>query len=186
MVLTITRLLTTREQTVRVLVRNARPAHPAIEDLSVERVRGDLRDPASLRKALAGVSQVFHVAADYRLWTRQPAEMVQTNVDGTRNLLDAARSARVERFVYTSTVGCIGVPEGGEGNEDSPVNADEMAGPYKRSKYLAEQAALEFASQQFLVVIVNPTAPVGDQDFKPTPTGKIIWSSSPSMMVQFV
>jgi dihydroflavonol-4-reductase len=95
-------------------------------------------------------------------------------VDGTRNLLAAARAAGVERVVYTSTVGCIGVPKGSEGNEDAPVSLDDMNGPYKRSKFLAEQAALEFAAAGFPVVIVNPTAPVGDHDFKPTPTGRII------------
>jgi dihydroflavonol-4-reductase len=114
------------------------------------------------------------VAADYRLWTKQPEEMFHSNVDGTRNLLEAARNAGVERVVYTSTVGCIGVPPDGIGNEGSTVSLEEMAGPYKRSKYLAERVALEFAARGLPVVIVNPTAPVGDHDFKPTPTGKIV------------
>ena len=117
---------------------------------------------------------VYHVAADYRLWTRHPEEMFQSNVDGTRNVLEAARNAGVERVVYTSTVGCIGIPAGGVGDESEPVSLEQMAGPYKKSKYLAERVALEFASQGFPVVIVNPTAPVGDHDFKPTPTGKIV------------
>jgi len=117
---------------------------------------------------------IYHVAADYRLWTKHPDEMVLTNLEGTRNLLEAARGVGVERFIYTSTVGCIGVPKDGEGNEEMPVSLDEMAGPYKRSKFLAERVALEFAAQRFPVVIVNPTAPVGDHDFKPTPTGKIV------------
>lgn len=140
----------------------------------IEGVQGDLRDRSSLDRAVVGCGVVYHIAADYRLWTRRPEEMVSTNVDGTRNLLDAARNSGVERFVYTSTVGCIGFPQGGEGNEDSAVSLEEMAGPYKRSKFLAERAALEFAGQGFPVVIVNPTAPVGDHDFKPTPTGKIV------------
>ena len=120
------------------------------------------------------MASVFHVAADYRLWAPRPEEMYRSNVDGTRNLLAAAQKAGVERCVYTSTVGCIGVPEGELGAEDTPVGLEEMQGPYKRSKFLAEQVALEFAEQGFPVVIVNPTAPVGDHDFKPTPTGKIV------------
>jgi dihydroflavonol-4-reductase len=140
----------------------------------VEPAAGDLRDRASLDRAVEGCGVVYHVAADYRLWTREPEEMYRSNVDGTRSLLEAARSAGVERVVYTSTVGCIGLPKGALGSEDSPVNLDQMAGPYKRSKFLAERVALDFAAQGFPVVIVNPTAPVGDHDFKPTPTGKIV------------
>ncbi|HXP85747.1 MAG TPA: hopanoid-associated sugar epimerase [Bryobacteraceae bacterium] len=140
----------------------------------VEPVQGDLRDRASLARAVEGCGVVFHVAADYRLWTREPEEMYRSNVDGTRALLEAARKAGVERVVYTSTVGCIGLPAGGVGDESSPVTLEEMRGPYKRSKFLAEQVALEFAAGGFPVVIVNPTAPVGDHDFKPTPTGKIV------------
>jgi len=139
-----------------------------------EPVRGDLRDPESLARAVAGCGVVYHIAADYRLWTRQPAEMFRSNVDGTRAMLDAAQRAGVERFVYTSTVGCIGIPPGGIGDEQIPATLDQMQGPYKRSKFLAEGVALEFAKKGFPVVIVNPTAPVGDHDFKPTPTGKII------------
>ena len=117
---------------------------------------------------------VFHVAADYRLWTREPNEMYRSNVEGTRAMLEAARRAGVERFVYTSTVGCIGVPPDGIGDESNPAHLEQMHGPYKRSKFLAEQVALEYAQGGFPVVIVNPTAPVGDHDFKPTPTGKIV------------
>jgi dihydroflavonol-4-reductase len=118
---------------------------------------------------------VYHVAADYRLWTREPQEMYRSNVEGTRAMLEAARRAGVERFVYTSTVGCIGVntPDG-IGDECSEAFLSDMQGPYKRSKFMAEQVALEFAKEGFPVVIVNPTAPVGDHDFKPTPTGKIV------------
>ena len=135
---------------------------------------GDLRDRASLDRAVAGCGVVYHVAADYRLWTREPQEMFRSNVDGTRQMLEAARIAGAERFIYTSTVGCIGVPAGGLGTEANPVSLNEMTGPYKRSKFLAEQVALDFAGAGFPVVIVNPTAPVGDHDFKPTPTGKIV------------
>jgi len=155
---------------VRALVRPA----SRVRELEVETVNGDLRDPQSLVRAVEGCELVFHVAADYRLWARRPEELYRSNVEGTRNMLTAARNRGVERFVYTSTVGCIGVPKGGEGNEDMPVSLEDMVGAYKRSKYLAEQVALEFAAGGFPVVIVNPTAPVGDHDFKPTPTGKVI------------
>ena len=123
---------------------------------------------------MAGCGLVYHVAADYRLWARDPGELYQSNVEGTRNLLRAARDAGVERFVYTSTVGCIGIPPGGVGDESQPVALEAMKGAYKRSKFMAEQAALQFAGDGFPVVIVNPTAPVGEHDVKPTPTGKII------------
>src|SRR5262249_40104121 len=135
---------------------------------------GDLRDPGSLAKAVDGCGLVFHVAADYRLWSKNPGELFQSNLHGTRNMLYAARAAGVERFVYTSTVGCIGIPPAGIGNESTPVSVDDMAGAYKKSKFLAEQVALEFAREGFPVVIVNPTAPMGDHDFKPTPTGQIV------------
>jgi len=150
-----------------------RPASK-VRELEVETATGDLRDPASLERAVAGCKAVFHVAADYRLWSRYPQELYDSNVEGTRNLLAAARKAGVERFVYTSTVGCIGIPAGGIGDEAQPVAIEEMSGDYKRSKFLAEQVALEFAREGFPVVIVNPTAPIGDHDFKPTPTGKIV------------
>jgi dihydroflavonol-4-reductase len=127
-----------------------------------------------LRRAVAGCERVFHAAADYRLWAPDPKEMFESNVDGTRNLLAAARDAGLGQVVYTSTVGCIGIPHDGEGNEQTPVGLDDMTGPYKRSKFLAERAAIEFAAGGLPVVIVNPTAPVGGHDFKPTPTGRIV------------
>jgi len=142
--------------------------------LDGEVVTGDLRDPESLERAVAGCAVVFHVAADYRLWAKYSSELYRSNVEGTRNLLTAARDAGVERVVYTSTVGCIGVPPDRPGDEDSEVHLEDMAGAYKRSKFQAEQVAMEFARAGFPVVIVNPTAPVGDHDFKPTPTGKIV------------
>jgi dihydroflavonol-4-reductase len=145
-----------------------------LRELAVERITGDLRDPASLALAVAGCRFVYHVAADYRLWSKHPQDLYSANVEGTRNLLAAAEQAGVERIVYTSTVGCIGMPPGKEGNEDSPVSIADMTGHYKRSKWLAEQVALEKARAGLPVVIVNPTAPIGDHDWKPTPTGKII------------
>jgi len=155
---------------VRALVRPT----SRIAELELETVSGDLRDRASLGRAVTGCGLVFHVGADYRLWARNPDELYRSNVDGTRNLLEAARAAGVERVVYTSTVGCIGVPENSLGDEDTPVGLEDMTGPYKRSKFLAEQAALELARSGLDLVIVNPTAPIGDHDFKPTPTGKIV------------
>jgi len=166
----VARVLLDRGYSVRALVRPG----SQVKELDVEAVPGDLRDAASLDRAAAGCGLVFHAAADYRLWAKNPDELYRSNVDGTRNLLEASRRAGVERVVYTSTVGCIGVPENGVGDESMPVTLEEMAGSYKRSKFLAEQIALEFARSGFPVVIVNPTAPVGDHDVKPTPTGKIV------------
>ena len=145
-----------------------------VRELDVEVVSGDLRDSVSLERAVRGCGLVFHVAADYRLWARDPAELYRSNVEGTRNLLTAAQQAGVERVVYTSTVGCIGIRQEGPGSEDVEVRLEQMTGAYKRSKFQAEQVALEFAGAGFPVVIVNPTAPMGDHDFKPTPTGKIV------------
>ncbi|MBZ5582232.1 MAG: NAD-dependent epimerase/dehydratase family protein [Acidobacteriia bacterium] len=166
----VARKLLDRGYSVRALVRPG----SRVAELEVEAVAGDLRDAASLTRAAAGCGLVFHVAADYRLWARQPSELYRSNVDGTRNLLEAAKNAGVERVVYTSTVGCIGIPHGGIGDENTPVALADMVGHYKRSKFLAEQEALEFARGGLPVVIVNPTAPVGDHDVKPTPTGRIV------------
>jgi dihydroflavonol-4-reductase len=166
----VARVLRDRGYAVRALVRPG----SRVAGLDVETVTGDLRDPASLDRAAAGCGLVFHVAADYRLWAKDASELYRSNVDGTRNILAAAEKAGAERVVYTSTVGCIGVPPAGIGDETTAVALDDMAGHYKRSKFLAEQAALEFARGGFPVVIVNPTAPIGDHDVKPTPTGKIV------------
>ena len=163
-------MLAREGHTVRALVRQG----SQIGELEVERVIGDLRDLDSLRRAVAGCGLVFHAAADYRLWARHPEELYASNVKGTWNLLKAAQEAQVDRVVYTSTVGCIGVPRNGIGDEANPVGIADMQGAYKRSKFLAEQTALEFAREGLPVVIVNPTAPIGGHDFKPTPTGKIV------------
>src|SRR5579883_2705862 len=178
----VARLLIERGYSVRALVRPG----SRISELEAEPVTGDLRDPESLSRAVAGCGLVFHVAADYRLWAKDPRELYRSNLDGTRNLLEAARRAGVERVVYTSTVGCIGVPHDRPGDEDTPVSLGDMAGDYKRSKFLAEQAALEFARGGFPVVIVNPTAPVGDHDVKPTPTGQIIADYLEGRMPAFI
>jgi dihydroflavonol-4-reductase len=145
-----------------------------LRELDAEPVVGDLRDPVSLQRAVKGCEVLFHVAADYRLWSRHPEALYQSNVEGTRNILEAAERAGVKKIVYTSTVGCIGMPANGVGDENTPVSIADMAGHYKRSKWLAEQVVLEKSRAGLPVVIVNPTAPVGDHDWKPTPTGKII------------
>lgn len=170
----VARQLVATGDTVRLLVR-ASSRLDILEGLPAERVQGDLRDVASLDRAMQGVRRVFHVAADYRLWTRHPEELYASNVQGTRSLLAAAHRAGVERIVYTSTVATIAVSrEGDLPNEETKTGLGEMIGHYKRSKFLAEQEAVNAASAGVPVVIVNPTAPVGPGDWKPTPTGRII------------
>ncbi|MDX2152399.1 MAG: NAD-dependent epimerase/dehydratase family protein [Bryobacteraceae bacterium] len=178
----VARLLLEQGWSVRALARD--PSR--IRELEVEAVQGDLRDPDSLRRAVAGCGGVFHVAADYRLWARDARELYASNVEGTRNIMNAAREAGVERIVYTSTVGAIGIPKDREGTETTPVSLDDMTGDYKRSKFLAERVVLEMAAEGLPAVIVNPTAPVGDHDFKPTPTGKIIVDFLKGAMPAFV
>jgi dihydroflavonol-4-reductase len=156
---------------VRVLAR-----HPeALADLKVEVAQGNLVDPASLASAVKGCDRVFHVAADYRLWVPDPEAMYAANVQGTKDLMTAAAEAGVARVVYTSTVGALGNPgDGIPGTEETPVTLADMVGHYKRSKFLAEQAVLEFVRRGFPVVLVHPSAPVGPWDSRPTPTGQII------------
>ena len=169
----VARQLVSAGQNVRVLVRPT-SNFKLLEDLRVERVEGDLRDAGSIERAMQGVRRVFHVAADYRLWTEHPEELYESNVEGTRRLIAAAQRAGVERVVYTSTVATIAVPQHGAAlpNEATAARLEEMIGHYKRSKFLAEQVALEAAKAGAPVVIVNPTAPVGPGDWKPTPTGQ--------------
>ena len=170
----VARALAGRGEDVRVLVRPSSDLR-ALEGLAAERMQGDLRDSASLARAVEGASRVFHVAADYRLWARDPREIYESNVAGTQNLLDAARRASVEKFVYTSTVATIAVPRRGAlPDECTESSISEMIGHYKRSKFEAETCAVQAARAGLPVVIVNPTTPVGPGDWKPTPTGKII------------
>jgi len=146
-----------------------------LQGLNAQTATGDLRDPASLEKAMSGCDTVFHVAADYRLWLKDPAEMYRSNVEGTRAILDAARKNKVRCVVYTSSVATMGFNANGRpADEDSPVSLADMIGHYKRSKFMAEQIALEAGRSGMRVVTVNPTTPVGEQDIKPTPTGRII------------
>lgn len=163
-------LLLEAGHTVRALVRKG----SKVPGLDVQIFEGDLRDARSVQQAILGCGAVFHVAADYRLWARNRDEIFETNVRGTAQLLELASIENVDRFVYTSTVGCIGIPSDGWGEESTPVRVEEMTGAYKQSKYLAEESVMRLASQGFPAIIVNPTAPVGERDAKPTPTGRMI------------
>jgi len=170
----VVRALVKRGIDVRVLARAGADLQN-IQNLPVERVEGDLRNPASLRTSLTGCRQLYHVAAHYALWAKDPSIFYDINVTGTKNLLEAARDVGLERIVYCSTIGAIGIPpSGGLGTEETPVSLEQMAGHYKRSKYLAEQEVLKLAQSGLPVVIVNPSAPVGTGDVKPTPTGQVI------------
>jgi dihydroflavonol-4-reductase len=169
----VTRMLVERGTDVRVLVRPNSDLRN-LEGLPVEVAFGDLRDSESLRRVLSGCRRLYHVAAHYALWAPDPRIFYDVNVAGTRALLETARDAGVERIVYTSTIGAIGLPRNGVGTEDIPLSSDQIAGHYKRSKYLAEQEVLKLAQAGLPVVIVNPTAPVGLRDIKPTPTGQIV------------
>ncbi|MBV9623185.1 MAG: NAD-dependent epimerase/dehydratase family protein [Acidobacteria bacterium] len=161
---------------LRLLVRSAEKGRNTnIDGLKAELIQGDLREPGSFEAAIAGCDALFHVAADYRLWVRDPREMYQVNVEGTRAMLTAARKYQVRRVIHTSSVATMGfTPNGQPADENSPVSADEMIGPYKRSKFMAEQLAASAAREGLDVVIVNPTTPVGERDRRPTPTGRIV------------
>jgi dihydroflavonol-4-reductase len=159
---------------LRLLVRSTSDLRN-IEGLKADRVTGDLRSAPSIEKAIAGCDTVFHVAADYRLWVRDPEQMYRSNVEGTRALLEAARKNSVRRVVYTSSVATMGFTSNGTvADEDSPVSLANMIGHYKRSKFMAEQIALEAGRSGQDVVVVNPSTPVGEMDIKPTPSGRII------------
>jgi len=168
----------------------ARPASDRrnLEGLAVEVAEGDLLEPSSLRPALEGCSGLFHVAADYRLWAPDPGPMFRANVDGTRMLLLAARDARVERIVYTSSVAALGVlPGDAVADEKTPVTFADMIGPYKQSKFLAEAAVTKLIEDEGLpVVIVNPSTPIGPRDIKPTPTGRLIVEAAAGRMPAYV
>jgi dihydroflavonol-4-reductase len=170
----VARALADQGADLRLLVRASSDLRN-IEDLKAERVIGDLRDPASIEKPMQGCDVVFHVAADYRLWVRDPEEMYRANVEGTRAILEAARKNNVRRVVYTSSVATVGFTGNGHpADENSPVSLNNMIGPYKRSKFMAEQVAMDAAHSGMDVVVVNPTTPVGERDIKPTPTGRIV------------
>jgi len=170
----VARALVAQGADLRLLVRSGSDLRN-IQELQAERVVGDVRDAASLKKAVAGCEVVFHVAADYRLWVRDPEQMYRSNVDGTKAILEAARENKVRRVVYTSSVATMGFQSNGHlANEDSPVSLANMIGPYKRSKFMAEEIAIQAGKSGMDVVVVNPTTPVGERDLKPTPTGRIV------------
>jgi dihydroflavonol-4-reductase len=159
---------------LRLLVRPTSRTHN-IAGLRAEVVRGDLCAPASLASAISGCEFVFHVAADYRLWVRDPEQMYRANVEGTRAIIQAAQQNGVRRVIYCSSVATMGFTESGQVvDENTPVSIADMIGHYKRSKFMAEQIALQAGRSGAGVVVVNPTTPIGESDIKPTPTGRII------------
>lgn len=171
---------------VRVLVRSG-SNRSNLQQLEADVAEGDLADVAALERALEGCAGLFHVAADYRLGARDPAPLYRTNVEGTRNILNAARTAQVPRIVYTSSVATIGIPpDGSPGNEQTPVGLENMIGHYKRSKYLAEDVVRDAARMGMSVVIVNPSTPVGPGDIKPTPTGQLVLDAASGRMPAYV
>ncbi len=170
----VARVLAAQGAELRLLTRSSSPTKN-IDAIHAERVVGDLTDPGSLKKGMQGCEFVFHVAADYRLWVRVPEQMYRANVEGTRAILQAAQEAGVRRVIYTSSVATMGFTRNGKPcDEDSPVSLLNMIGHYKRSKFMAEQIVLEAGRSGANAVLVNPTTPVGEQDIKPTPTGRII------------
>ena len=180
------RALLARGHALRLLVRpNGNRAN--IAGLPAELAEGDLRDPASLAHAVAGCRYVVHVAADYRLWVPDPDVMNRANVDGSRALFLAAQAAGVERMVYCSSVAALGlVGDGTPADETTPNQLEKVIGTYKRSKYVAEQAVLALARDGLPIVIVNPSAPIGPRDIKPTPTGKMIADTAAGRMPAYV
>lgn len=170
----IARALIDRGFKVRALVRkNSRLDNLA--GLPIEICQGDLLDASSLKNGISGCCHVYHAAANYVLWSKDPAELYRINVDGTKNIFEACLAQGVKRIVYTSSVGALGIPKNGTpGDEETPVSIGDMIGHYKRSKFLAEQEAIRYAKAGLPVVIVNPSTPVGSRDIKPTPTGKMI------------
>ena len=172
---------------VRALVRPASDRRN-LEGLAVEVVEGDLLEPSTLGPALAGCTGLFHVAADYRLWAPDPGPMFRANVDGTRTLMLAARDAAVARIVYTSSVATLGVlPGEAAADEATPVTFADMIGPYKQSKFLAEAAVKQLVDDERLpAVIVNPSAPIGPRDIKPTPTGRLIRDAAAGRVPAYV
>ena len=172
---------------VRALVRPGSDSRN-LEGLNVDIVTGDLTDRASLKPALAGCAALFHVAADYRLWTRHPARMFETNVEGTRALMQTAAEAGVTRIVYTSSVATLGInPGGAPADEETTVAYEDMIGPYKQSKFRAEAEVRRMVVEEGLpAVIVNPSTPVGPRDVKPTPTGRMIVEAASGRMPAYV
>lgn len=183
----VVRRLLDRGEAVRALVRG-RSSPTNLEGLDIEIVRGDLRDRSSLAAALSGCREVFHVAADYRLWVPNPGEMYATNVDGSVNVLECAAEAGLDKMIYTSSVAVLGInADQTPADEETPVALADMIGPYKRSKFLAEQAVVRRAAELgFPVVTVNPSTPIGPRDIRPTPTGQVIVDAAVGRIPAFV
>ena len=181
------RALLARGHRLRVLARPGSDRRN-LAGLTVEVAEGSLENPASLARAVDGCRFVFHVAADYRLWVPDPAAMMRANVDGTRALMAAALAAGVERVVYTSSVAVLGhAGDGGLADETTPGGLDDMVGPYKRSKFLAEAEVRRMAAEDGLpVVVVNPSTPIGPRDIKPTPTGRIVVETASGRIPAYV
>ncbi len=170
----VVRALLQEGRAVRCLVR-PRSRRDNLAGLAVELAEGDLTDPASLARAMKGVTTLYHVAADYRLWARDPQELYRANAGGTENVLSEAAKAGVSRIVYTSSVAALGLtPDGTPGDETTPVERAAIVGHYKKSKYDAERVAASWAARGLPVVVVNPSTPIGELDIKPTPTGQMI------------
>ncbi len=158
-----------------------------LRNLALEVMEGELGDERSLGRALDGCQALFHAAADYRLGARDPSQLYLTNVEGTRNALNAARTVGVERIVYTSSVATIGIPsDGSPGDERTRAALSDMIGHYKRSKYLAEEVVRDAARTGMPVIIVNPSTPVGPGDIKPTPTGQLVLDAAAGRMPAYV
>jgi dihydroflavonol-4-reductase len=182
----VARALLDAGHSVRVLVRSTSNRRN-LAGLAIETTIGALEDAASLARAVAGCRYLFHVAADYRLWVPDPAAMYRANIDGTRELMQAALAAGAERVVYTSSVATLGLIAGGKADETTPGRLDDMIGPYKRSKFLAEELVRGMVAERGLpAVIVNPSTPVGPRDLKPTPTGRLILEAAKGHMPGYV
>lgn len=183
----VVRALLARGEDVRALVRPGRPG-PNLDSIIIEHVTGDLRDVPAFAAQLRGCTALYHIAADYRLWARNPKDLYDTNVDGTENLIRTAAEVGVARIVYTSSVAVLGLnADGTPSNEDAPVALRDMVGHYKRSKFLAEQAVQHLVTEHHApVVIVNPSTPIGPRDVRPTPTGRIIVEAERGRMPAYV
>ena len=182
----VARALKARGARLRLLVR-AKSPRTNLDGLDAEVVVGDMGDPASMAAAMQGVRHLFHVAADYRLWARDPEEIVRNNLKGTQAVLGAARDAGVERVVYTSSVATLGFRDDGTPSDETlPLKPGEAIGAYKRSKVIAEREALRMAAEGLAVVMVSPSTPIGPRDVKPTPTGRIIVEAAEGRMPAFL
>lgn len=181
------RCLVEAGHSVRVMIR-ASSDRRNLDGVKCEIVLGDLAEPASLKAAVAGCEAVFHVAADYRLWVPDPVLLNRINIDGTLALFRAAADAGVTRMVYTSSVATLGInPDRTPADEDTPTSLADMVGEYKRSKFLAEEAVMRLVEEDYLpIVVVNPSAPIGPRDVRPTPTGQMILDAAAGRMPAYV